>query len=130
MRGTNQIQAAGGAAPTQQKKGFSSIITMPSNKGMIEKCVGDPARAASLISTLISVVNSNTSLQRCRPETIISAALRGEIGMGLSLALGEYGIIPYGDIATFQLQAKGLERLAIRSGSYREINFFDVREGE
>ena len=130
MRGTNQIQAAGGAAPTQQKKGFSSIITMPSNKGMIEKCVGDPARAASLISTLISVVNSNTSLQRCRPETIISAALRGEIGMGLSLALGEYGIIPYGDIATFQLQAKGLERLAIRSGSYSEINFFDVREGE
>lgn len=129
MKGMNQLQPATYAQP-QQKKGFSSIITMPSNKTMIERCVGDPARAASLISTLISVVNSTPALQECRPETIISAALRGEIGMGLSLALGEYGIIPYKDIATFQLQVKGLERLAIRSGCYSDINFFDVREGE
>ena len=131
MRGTNQIQTASANAQMQNKpRGFSSIITMPSNKTMIEKCIGDPARAASFISTLISVVNSNTSLQKCRPETIISAALRGEIGMGLSLARGEYGVIPYGDIATFQLQAKGLQRLAIRSGAYSAIDFFDVREGE
>lgn len=131
MRGTNQIQTASANAQMQNKpRGFSSIITMPSNKTMIEKCIGDPARAASFISTLISVVNSNNQLQKCRPETIISAALRGEIGMSLSLALGEYGVIPYGDIATFQLQAKGLQRLAIRSGAYSAIDFFDVREGE
>ena len=131
MRGTNQIQTASANAQMQNKpRGFSSIITMPSNKTMIEKCIGDPARAASFISTLISVVNSNNQLQKCRPETIISAALRGEIGMSLSLALGEYGIVPYGDIATFQLQAKGLQRLAIRSGAYSAIDFFDVREGE
>ena len=131
MRGTNQIQTASANAQMQNKpRGFSSIITMPSNKTMIEKCIGDPARAASFISTLISVVNSNDKLQKCRPETIISAALRGEIGMSLSLALGEYGIVPYGDIATFQLQAKGLQRLAIRSGAYSAIDFFDVREGE
>ena len=131
MRGTNQIQTASANAQMQNKpRGFSSIITMPSNKTMIEKCIGDPARAASFISTLISVVNSNKQLRKCRPETIISAALRGEIGMSLSLALGEYGIVPYGDIATFQLQAKGLQRLAIRSGAYSAIDFFDVREGE
>ena len=131
MRGTNQIQTASANAQMQNKpRGFSSIITMPSNKTMIEKCIGDPARAASFISTLISVVNSNNQLQKCRPETIISAALRGEIGMSLSLALGEYGIVPYGDIATFQLQAKGLQRLAIRSGAYSAIDFFEVREGE
>ena len=131
MRGTNQIQTASANAQMQNKpRGFSSIITMPSNKTMIEKCIGDPARAASFISTLISVVNSNKQLRECRPETIISAALRGEIGMGLSLTLGEYGIVPYGDIATFQLQAKGLQRLAIRSGAYSAIDFFDVREGE
>ena len=131
MRGTNQIQTASANAQMQNKpRGFSSIITMPSNKTMIEKCIGDPERAASFISTLISVVNSNNQLQKCRPETIISAALRGEIGMSLSLALGEYGIVPYGDIATFQLQAKGLQRLAIRSGAYSAIDFFDVREGE
>ncbi len=131
MRGTNQIQTSSANAQMQNKpRGFSSIITMPSNKTMIEKCIGDPARAASFISTLISVVNSNKQLRECRPETIISAALRGEIGMGLSLALGEYGVIPYGDIATFQLQAKGLQRLAIRSGAYSAIDFFDVREGE
>lgn len=131
MRGTNQIQTASANAQMQNKpRGFSSIITLPSNKAMIEKCIGDPARAASFISTLISAVNANNQLQKCRPETIISAALRGEIGMSLSLALGEYGVIPYGDIATFQLQAKGLQRLAIRSGAYSAIDFFDVREGE
>ena len=131
MRGTNQIQTASASAQMQNKpRGFSSIITMPSNKAMIEKCIGDPARAASFISTLISAVNSNNALQKCRPETIISAALRGEIGMGLSLTLGEYGIVPYGDIATFQLQVKGLQRLAIRSGAYSAIDFIDVRAGE
>lgn len=117
----------------KQDVAFSAIINSPACRAMIDKSVGDSARAASLISTLIEVVNSKTQLldiAQNDPGSIISAALRGEIGMGLSLALGEYSIVPYGKKASFQLSANGLKQLAIRSGKYSAIDVFEVREGE
>lgn len=117
-------------AKTQNQGGFSSIINAPSTRQMIDKSVGDPARAAELVSTLISTVNASDALRSCDPGSIISAALRGEIGMGLSLAMGQYSIVPYGSKATFQIGAKGLKQMAVRSGKYSAMGFFDVREGE
>ena len=96
---------------------------------MIEKSVNDPKRAASLVSTLISAVATNENLAKCKPESVLSAALRGE-GMGLSLALSHYSLVPYGDIANFQISYKGLSQLATRSGQYKDFGVFDVREGE
>jgi phage RecT family recombinase len=67
---------------------------------------------------------------------ILACALRGEIGMGLSLILGDYSIIPYenkrdGSVtAQFQLQVNGLKRLCINSRAYAKIDVFEVREGE
>ena len=122
MQPTNSI--------VQKKKSFSEIINQTNYRQMIERSVGSPSRAAALISTLISVVNTNPALKDCDPSSIVSAALKGEIGMGLSVALGEYAIIPYGKTAQFQLQVNGLKRIAVRSGSYAKIGFYDVREGE
>ncbi len=124
MNGTNTF------APAKKEKGFSGIINAKGTREMIEKSVGDPARAAALVSTLISTVNASDQLRKCEAGSIISAALRGEIGMGLSLAMGQYSIVPYGTKATFQIGAKGLKQLAIRSGKYAAMGFFDVRQGE
>ena len=128
MRATNTI--APGAAANNRGKSFSMVINDPANREAIDKSIGDPSRAASFVSTIISVVNTTPKLKECEPSGIISAALRGEIGMGLSVTLGDYAIIPYGTTATFQLQVNGLKRLAIRSGAYSAVNFREVKQGE
>lgn len=115
---------------TAKSKGFSTLINSPNYRQMIDKSIGDPRRAAAFVSTMISVVNMTPKLQECNVGTLISAALRGEVGMNLSLALGDYSIVPYGQSAQFIISANGLKQLAIRSGNYSDIGFFDVREGE
>ena len=122
MKATNAIQS--------KPKGFSAIINSDSSRAMIDKSIGDPRRASLFVSSLISIVNSNYKLAQCDPGSIISAALRGEIGLGLSMALGEYAVVPYGSRATFQLQVNGLKQLCIRSGKYEKMDFFEVRQGE
>lgn len=115
---------------TQTKpKGFTATINMDSVQKMILTSLKDPRRAASFTSTLISIVNGSYQLQNCEPSSIISAALRGE-GMNLSLALGQYSVVPYGTKANYQLSYKGLAQLATRSGQYKDFGVFDVREGE
>lgn len=114
---------------TQKKPTFSMVINSSTMQNMIGTALKDSRRAASFTSTLISAVSSNTKLAECRPESVISAALRGE-GMNLSLALGQYSIVPYGDSANYQISYKGISQLAIRSGQYADFGVFDVREGE
>lgn len=112
-----------------KKPTFSMVINSNTMQNMIGTALKDPRRAASFTSTLISAVSANTKLAECRPESVISAALRGE-GMNLSLALGQYSIVPYGDSANYQISYKGISQLAIRSGQYADFGVFDVREGE
>lgn len=124
MRATNSITQS-----TQPRKGFTATISGDGVQKMILSSLKDPRRAASFTSTLISIVNGSYQLQKCDPASIISAALRGE-GMNLSLALGQYSVVPYGTTANYQLSYKGLAQLATRSGQYKDFGVFDVREGE
>ena len=109
---------------------FTQFINGNAIKNLLAQSLGGPQAAAQVTSTLISQVSANQNLQKCQPMTILAAALRGEVGMGLSLVLGDYAIIPYGDQASFQLQINGLKRLCMNSGAYSKIDVFDVREGE
>ena len=124
MKATNSIVQA-----QPKKMTFSAVINSASMQGMIMKTLNDPKRAASFAATLISVVNSSPQLAGCKPESIISAALSGE-AMDLSLRLGQYSIVPYGDTANYQISYKGLSQLAIRSGLYKRLKVQDIREGE
>lgn len=117
------------AGTNNGKRPFSAIINSVSTQNMIKTALGDPRRAASFTSTLISVVSSNDRLAECRPETVISAALKGE-AMDLSLQLQQFSVVPYGDTANFQISYKGMSQLATRSGQYKDFDVFDVREGE
>ena len=111
-------------------KKFTTFINGNAIKNLLSQSLGGPQAAAQVTSTLISQVSSNPKLQQCQPMTILAAALRGEVGMGLSLVLGDYAIIPYKDQASFQLQVNGLKRLCLNSKAYAKIDCFDVREGE
>jgi recombination protein RecT len=111
-------------------KKFTTFINSNAIKNLLTTSLGGPQAAAQVTSTLIAQVSANPKLQQCQPMTILAAALRGEVGMGLSLVLGDYAIVPYGDQASFQLQVNGLKRLCLNSKAYAKINCFDVREGE
>lgn len=117
-------------------KKFTQFVNGQAIKNLLTSSLGGPQQAAQLTSTMISVVSANDKLQKAPPMQILSAALRGEIGMGLSLVLGDYSIIPYENkkdgtvTAQFQLQVNGLKRMCIASGAYDKINCYDVREGE
>ena len=111
-------------------KKFTTFINGQAIKNLLTQSLGGPQAAAQVTSTLIAQVSQNEKLQTCQPMTILAAALRGEVGMGLSLVLGDYAIIPYGNQASFQLQVNGLKRLALNSKAYAKIDVFDVREGE
>lgn len=114
---------------TQKKPTFSMVINSTSVQNMIMNSLKDTRKAASFTSTLISVVSSNSKLAECKPESVISAALRGE-AMDLQLALGHYSIVPYGDSANYQISYKGLAKLATNTGLYKILKIQDVREGE
>lgn len=124
MKATNAL-VQNATAP----KTFSAFINGANMRAMIEKSIGDPRRAASFVSTLISTVSASPRLKECEPGSIVSSALRGE-GMNLSIALGQYSIVPYGKTANYQISYKGMAQLAIRSGQYRDFDVFDVRMGE
>lgn len=122
--------AVSGSAFNDQGQKFTTFINTNAVKNLLTQSLGGPQAAAQITSTLISQVSANERLKQCQPMTILSAALRGEIGMGLSLVLGDYAIVPYKDTASFQLQVNGLKRLCLNSKAYRNIGCFEVREGE
>lgn len=120
-----------------QKKTFSAFMTAPNIKARINEVVGKNAQ--SFMTSIVSAVSANPTLQECEPATILSAAFLGE-GLKLSPSpqLGQYYMVPYerkvGNVkvkqAQFQLGYKGYIQLAIRSGYYRKINVIAIKEGE
>lgn len=117
-------------------KKFTQFINGNAIKNLLAQSLGGPQAAAQVTSTLISVVSQNEKLQKAPPLQILAAALRFEVGMGLSLVLGDYSIIPYenkktGEVtAQGQIQVNGIKRMCIASNAYSKIDCFDVREGE
>ena len=87
--------------------------------------------AASFISSILTVYNSNKKLQECSPGSILSAAgIAAALKLPLNPSLGFSYIVPYKNQAQFQLGWKGLNQLAMRSGLYRTINSSVVCEGQ
>jgi recombination protein RecT len=110
---------------------FSVKINSEGYKKLILNTLGDERRASRFVSGIVSAVSANPDIQNCDSGTILSAGLLGEtLRLSPSPQLGHYYIVPYREKACFQLGYKGLIQLAIRSGAYKRINVFAVKEGE
>lgn len=125
----NQIQ-------NQQPK-FSMVLQAPKVQNLINNTLRDPKRSARFVAALSSAVATNPSLQKCEPNTIITAALLGEsLNLSPSSQLGQYYMVPYWNskekvfTAQFQMGYRGYIQLAIRSGQYRKLNVVAIKEGE
>ncbi len=123
--------------PAPRKMTFSMAISTPSYQKLINNTLRDEKRASRFVSAITSAVATNPALQECEPSTILSGALLGEsLGLSPSPQLGQYYLVPYDDrkagrkVAQFQLGYKGYVQLALRSGYYKRLNVFAVKEGE
>ena len=127
MKVQNQSNFTQMAQPKKQT--FSMAITSKTYQDMIQKTLNDSDKAARLTASLIALVSRNEKLKECDVGSVIGSALAG-VSLNLSLELGEYSVVPYGNVAQFQIQYKGLGQLAIRTGYYSKIKLFEVLEGE
>ena len=85
----------------------------------------------SFISSILSIVRSNSKLRVCSPNSILSAAgIAAALRLPINPSLGFSYIVPYKNQAQFQIGWKGLVQLAMRSGQYRTINSGAVCEGQ
>lgn len=108
---------------------FGQIINSGSMRSMIDKTLGDQARATRFVSTLVAAVSDSEQLAACDPKSVISSALKGE-ALGLNLALQGFHLLPFGNQCTFIIGYKGYIQLALRTGLYEDLDAMEIREGE
>ena len=123
-------------AKSQQKTSLTAYLSNDAVKNQINSIVGGK-NGTRFISSIISAVNANASLQECTNASILSAALLGEsLNLSPSPQLGQYYMVPFKNnnagvkVAQFQLGYKGFIQLAIRSGQYKKLNVLAIKEGE
>ena len=131
MNANNQLANKG-----KQRLGLTAYLTQDAVKDQINKVIGGKD-GQRFISSIISAVNANPSLQECTNQSILSGALLGEsLKLSPSPQLGNYYLVPFKDnkqgvtVAQFQLGYKGYIQLAIRSGMYKKLNVLAIKEGE
>ena len=122
-------------AKQNQRMGITAYLTADAVKNQINSVVGGKD-GQRFISAIVSAVNTNSMLQECTNQSILSAALLGEsLKLSPSPQLGHYYMVPFNDkekgkVATFQLGYKGYIQLAIRSGQYKKLNVMAIKNGE
>jgi len=88
-------------------------------------------KAAGFATSVLSVVNNNTLLQKADPATVYSSAMvAASLDLPINPNLGFAAIVPYGNQAQFQIMTRGILQLAIRSGQYAKITNAVVHKGE
>ncbi|WP_201009054.1 recombinase RecT [Paenibacillus glycanilyticus] len=123
-------RAAGGqapaAAPTASVK---AILASPAMKKKMDEILGQ--RAAQFAASIITLVGNDNYLQKCEPMSVVQSAMTAAIlDLPVDKNLGYAWVVPYKNVASFQIGWKGLVQLALRTAQYRAINAIPVYEGQ
>lgn len=109
-----------------QVKGF---LSQDSVKKRFNEVLG--AKAPQFMASITNTIESNTQLKKCDASSIMSAAfVAATYDLPIDPNLGFSAIVPYKDKAQFQIMYKGFVQLAIRSGTYENMNVSEVYEDE
>ncbi len=88
-------------------------------------------RAGAFTNSIINVVRNSNQLQKCTPDSVISAAIvAATVNLPIDPALGQAAIVPYGNTAQFQIMYRGVTQLCIRSGQYETIHCTEIYKDE
>ena len=135
----NEIQKTGGIKPVDMLK---SVINAPSVQEQFKNAMGGHKDA--FVASLIELYTGDKALQSCKPQLIVSEALRAAtMRLPINKALGFAYIVVYNNnqkmpdgswqkvpTPTFIPGYKGYIQLAMRTGEYKTINADIVYEGE
>lgn len=122
----NQVVATG-----QQPQSLQQLMNSGAVMKKLNDVLGSEKKAASFISSVISVANGNSMLRDANPMTILgSAMVAATLDLPIVPTLGLAYIVPYKGQAQFQLGYKGLIELAERSGQFKNIIDEVVYEGQ
>lgn len=126
MKANNQVMAN----PNGGKKKLSEIYLADGAVQMFKRAIGNENDARRVLTTVLTAVQRNPKLQECDSNSVLTSALDGEVTKNLSLSNGEFAIVPYGKKATMQVMVNGIKKMCIRSKAYKDIDCFEVRDGE
>jgi recombination protein RecT len=85
------------------------------------------ARMPQFCSSLVNLANSSKAFKKVRPTSIITAGvIAATLDLPIDKNLGFAWIVPYGELAQFQIGYKGYVQLALRSGRYAGMNAVKV----
>lgn len=118
----------------KSKMSLTAYLTHDAVKEQINKVIGGKD-GDKFISSIVSAVQTNPTLQECTNQSILSGALLGQsLNLSPSPQLGQYYLVPFNNKgvkeAVFNLGYKGMIQLAIRSGQYKRLNALAIKEGE
>jgi len=117
---------------SQGKEGSFNLQQLLNSAG-IKKRFGEllDNSSASFISSILTIVRSNSKLQECSPNSILSAAgIAAALKLPINPSLGFAYIVPYKGQAQFQLGWRGYVQLAMRTNQYRTLHAGAVYEGQ
>ena len=114
-----------------QQQSLQQLMNSGAVMKKLNDVLGSEKKAASFISSVISVANGNSMLRNAAPMTILgSAMVAATLDLPVVPTLGLAYIVPYKGQAQFQLGYKGLIELAERSGQFKNIIDEVVYEGQ
>ena len=100
-------------AKRSKETSFTAYLKNDAVKNQINGVIGGK-NGQRFISSIVSAVGNNPTLQECENSSIVSAALLGEsLNLSPSPQLGQYYMVPFKDnkagikVAQFQLGYKG-----------------------
>ena len=116
-------------------KEFNLVIRNQNTQAYLQDVLGE--KKETFVSNRTALLSNDIILLECKSVTLMYAALTATaLDLPLDKNLGFADVIPYKNNrertteAQFQLGAKGIKQLAIRSGQFIGMNVTDVREGE
>jgi len=127
-------------APIVGVKALSNFLNSDSIKSKFAEVLGDKDKGVAFVTSILSVVNSNGQLASADQNSLYTAALMAAtLDLPINPSIGHSFLVPfntkqadgtYKTMVQFQISAKGLKQLAMRSGQFLKMNDSDVREGE
>lgn len=114
---------------------FQGLLSQSDIKKRFDDALGK--KAPMFMSNLVTMMSTNSELQKCEPSSIISSALMSaSMDLPITPGLGFSAIIPYWDNksktmkAQYQVMKRGYIQLAQRTGLFETIHVTEVYEGE
>lgn len=96
------------------------FLALPAYKARFGEVLGQ--RAPQFMASLVAI-SSQSNLARCEPRSVIASAMvAATLDLPIEKSLGFAHVVPYGDVAQFQMAAKGYVQLALRSAQYQRMN--------